>query len=158
MCTPPLENLSSGTKYSNFLLKFNTSIPLGYLPVCICTGFPSVIHRAYIPQLSIFIPRYKCNYGSTKAVVYYDQHIKRYAIGKFFPPPFFVFISWFCIWTTNTYQDITCTDIFPFAVKRLIFYSILLLILKILPNTNSIIVCILHSVNEKTPRTPKTVC
>ena len=69
---PPPENLSSGTKYSNFHLKFDRSIPLGYLPVCICTRFPSYI--GYISLSSTFSSL--VNYGSTKAVVYSDQHVQ----------------------------------------------------------------------------------
>ena len=75
---PPPENLSSGTQYSNFHLKLDTSIPLGYLPVCICTGFPSYI--GYIFLSSTFASL--VNYLSTKAVVYSDQHVKRYEIGQ----------------------------------------------------------------------------
>ena len=77
---PPSENLSSGTQYSNFHLKFDTSIPIGYLPVCICTGFPSYI--GYISLSSTFSSF--VNYGSTKEVVYADKHVKRNANGQFF--------------------------------------------------------------------------
>ena len=88
MCTPPPKNLSSGTKYWNFHLKFDTSIPLVYLPVCMCTGFPSYI--GYISLSSTFPSL--VYYGSTKAVAYSDQHVMRYAIGQFVcrilsPPP-----------------------------------------------------------------------
>jgi hypothetical protein len=75
---PSPENLFSGNKYSNFHLKFHTSIPLGYLPVCICTGFPSYI--GYIFLSSTFASL--VNYLSTKAVVYSDQHVKCYEIGQ----------------------------------------------------------------------------
>jgi hypothetical protein len=61
------------TKYSNFHLKFDTSIPLGYIPVCICTGFPSYL--GCISLSSTFSSL--VNYGSTKAVVYSDQHVTR---------------------------------------------------------------------------------
>ena len=44
-----------------------------------CTGFPSYI--GYISLSSTFPSL--VYYGSTKAVVYSDQHVMRYAIGQF---------------------------------------------------------------------------